>query len=335
MTPITLLTGFLGSGKTSLLSRLLNGPLFCNAAVIINEFGAISLDHDLVRAADETIVTLSNGCLCCRVSSDIAATLAELNRKRAEGEIAFDRVVIETSGLADPVPLLHALGADTIIAMDFVLAGVVTTIDATTGTATLARFDEARRQVALADLVLLTKLDLSEADAAATTGSISSINTTAAFLDARDWDGGVPSGPSAGDRLRPVPLRLGTRHSHRFTTITIERDRPVPAVAVPLFLEGLATHLGPRLLRLKGLVALVEAPEQPMVVHAVQHMVHQPNFLPAWPSDNRRTRIVLIGYDIPADWPALLLNAIEAEVGDVAADASPHEMAPRQRSGVA
>ncbi len=313
MTPVTLLTGFLGSGKTTLLSRLLRSPDFRDTAVIVNEFGAVSLDHDMMDTADETIVTLGNGCLCCQSSSDVARTLAELRRRRAAGEIAFRRVVIETSGLADPVPLLHALGSDGVVAMDFVLAGVVTTVDAVAGMATLDRYTEARRQVAMADVLLLTKLDLDGAMDAALREQLAGLNPSAIVMDAGAWRGAVAEGLLEATAQRPLPLALGARHSHRYSTISILRDRPLPALAVPLFLEGLAAHLGSRLLRLKGLISLTETPGRPMVIHAVQHMIHEPHWLPDWPSADHRSRIVLIGHDLPAEWPEHLLDAIEAE----------------------
>ncbi|GGE31896.1 cobalamin biosynthesis protein CobW [Agaricicola taiwanensis] len=319
MTPITLLTGFLGSGKTTLLSRLLKSNDFRDTAVIINEFGDVSLDHDLVDSADETIVTLSNGCLCCQVSSDLASTLSELNRRRSAGEITFKRVMIETSGLADPVPLLHALGTDHVIAMDFTLAGVVTVVDAVAGKMTLERYGEARRQVALADVLLMSKVDLEEARREETTEILATINPAATVADACHWDGSAASALIASGVKATMPRMFGRRHSQRFSTVTLLRERPLPALAVPLLLEGLAAHLGDRLLRLKGLIALEEIADRPMVVHAVQHMVHKPEWLDAWPSPDRRSRIVLIGHDILPDWPGLLLDAIEDEVRDAAA----------------
>jgi G3E family GTPase len=314
MIPVTLLTGFLGSGKTTLLSRLLRQPGFARTAVVINEFGEIGLDHELVEAGDESVLALSNGCLCCRVSSDLAQTLAQLERRRAGGEIAFDRVVIETSGLADPVPILQALASDRLLASSFAVGGVVTTVDAMTGAGTLARYSEARRQVAMADILLITKADLAEGDGVELREALAGINATADIRDARDWNG---EDGTAGRAAAASPFTLRVRphrHSHDFSTVSITRDTALPALALPLFVEGLARHLGPRLLRAKGLVAVRELPDRPMVIHAVQHVIHKPDFLDGWPSPDRRTRIVLIGHDLPEHWPGLLLDAIEAEV---------------------
>lgn len=316
MTPVMLLTGFLGSGKTTLLSRLLASADFRDTAVIVNEFGEISLDHEMIRSADETIVTLGNGCLCCRTSSDVAAMLHDLRRRRDSGEISFRRVIIETSGLADPVPLLHALSADALAAMDFALSGVVTVVDGVAGEQTLEGYEEARRQVVMADVVLVSKTDLVE-DALELRARVYALNSTAVIMDSHQWQGDCMRDLVVHEKTVFLPNESHAHHSHHYCTVSIVRDKPISAAAVPLFLEGLALHLGERLLRLKGLIALAESADRPMVVHTVQHMVHEPQWLDAWPSDDRRSRIVLIGRDLPADWPVLLLDAIEAEVSVV------------------
>ena len=319
MTPVILLTGFLGSGKTTLLSRLLASEDFRDTAVIINEFGAVSIDHELLRSADETIITLGNGCLCCKTSSDLAATLDDLRRRRDDGEIAFRRVIIETSGLADPVPLLHALSTDSVIAMAFVLSNVVTVVDAVAGAQTIDGYEEARRQIAMADMLLVSKTDLND-DVSELRARLDALNSTATIMTAHDWLGEAVENTIHRSQQQPIPNDAKALHSHRYCTVSIVRESPIAASAVPLFLEGLAAHLGDRLLRLKGFIALKEDPDKPMVVHAVQHMVHSPQWLSAWPSSDRRSRIVLIGHNIPARWPELLLDTIEAEVNIVAAE---------------
>ena len=160
MIPVAIVTGFLGSGKTTLISRILRDPAFARTAVIVNEFGEIGLDHELIASSDETLLALTTGCLCCAVRSDLVATLLDLQRRREAGEIAYDRVLIETSGLADPAPILHALMTDRDIAQHHRIDGIVTVVDALHGEATLDRHAEARRQVALADTLLLSKTDL-------------------------------------------------------------------------------------------------------------------------------------------------------------------------------
>ena len=160
MIPVAIVTGFLGSGKTTLISRILRDPAFARTAVIVNEFGEIGLDHELIASSDETLLALTTGCLCCAVRSDLVATLLDLQRRREAGEVAYDRVLIETSGLADPAPILHALMTDRDIAQHHAIDGIVTVVDALHGEATLDRHAEARRQVALADTLLLSKTDL-------------------------------------------------------------------------------------------------------------------------------------------------------------------------------
>src|SRR5580698_131024 len=162
MIPVSIVTGFLGSGKTTLIGRVLRDPAFARTAVIVNEFGEIGLDHELIASSDETLLALTTGCLCCAVRSDLVATLLDLRTRREAGEIAFDRVLIETSGLADPAPILHALMTDRDIARHHVIDGIVTVVDALHGVTALARHPEARRQVALADRLLLSKTDLAE-----------------------------------------------------------------------------------------------------------------------------------------------------------------------------
>ena len=168
MIPVSVITGFLGSGKTTLLGRLLRDPAMGRTAVIINEFGAIGLDHELIETSDENFVSLSNGCLCCNVRSDLVATLGDLAARRAAGTVPkFERVVVETSGLADPAPILHALMTDSALCEIYVLDSVITTVDALTGLATLECHEQSLRQAAVADRIVLTKTDLPGAQTAA------------------------------------------------------------------------------------------------------------------------------------------------------------------------
>ena len=162
MIPVAIVTGFLGSGKTTLIGRILRDPAFTRTAVIVNEFGEIGLDHELIASSDETLLALTTGCLCCAIRSDLVATLLDLQRRREAGEIGYDRVLIETSGLADPAPILHALMTDSDIMRQHAIDGVVTVVDTLHGATALDRHPEARRQVALADRLLLSKTDLAE-----------------------------------------------------------------------------------------------------------------------------------------------------------------------------
>jgi G3E family GTPase len=349
MIPVCVLTGFLGSGKTTLLGRLLRSPEFSRTAVIINEFGEIGLDHDLIETSDESFVTLQTGCLCCTVRGDLVLTLADILRRRDAGTVTpFDRVVIETSGLADPAPILHAVMSDDALAERLTLSGVVTTVDALHGADTLARQPESVKQVAVADRLVLTKTDLVAETPAALSQRLAALNPSAPVLrasfgdidaarlfDARIWDPSAPSLPSPATGSPPrsrggVPLGGGlgwgdeahahhgphdiNRHDERIACFALLRDEPIPAVALTLFLEVLAEHCGADLLRLKGIVAIAESPERPAVIHGVQHMFHAPAFLERWPSDDRRSRLVFIARDLPREFAEALLDAIEAEV---------------------
>jgi G3E family GTPase len=318
--PVTVLTGFLGSGKTTLLGKLLKSPAFGRTAVIINEFGEVGLDHDLIETSDESFVTLQTGCLCCSIRGDLVLTLADILRRRDEGTVTpFDRVVIETSGLADPAPILHAVMSDDALAERLTLAGVVTTVDAVHGVSTLAQQPESVKQVAVADRLVLTKTDLVEETPPALTDRLAALNPAAPLLpasfgdidparlfDARIWD---PSG-----KLAPEHEQHAHRHDDHIVCFALIREQPIPAVALTLFLEVLAEHCGADLLRLKGIVAIAESPERPAVIHGVQHMFHAPGFLERWPSDDRRSRLVFIARDLPREFPEALLDAIEAEV---------------------
>ena len=320
MIPVAIVTGFLGSGKTTLISRILRDPAFARTAVIVNEFGEIGLDHQLIASSEETLLALTTGCLCCAVRSDLGATLLDLQRRREAGEIAYDRVLIETSGLADPAPILHALMTDRDIAQHHTIGGVVTVVDALHAETTLDHHPEARRQVAMADTLLLSKTDLA-APPPPLRERLAALNPGAAVLDTRDI---APAGLFAGTDVEarfatlpdPAPRNPFARAQHTvgIETFALVRDRPVPALALTLLLEALAEHCGARLLRLKGLVSIEEMPGQPAVIHGVQHVFSPPEFLDRWPSDDHTTRIVFIAQGVPRHFPSRLLDAIEQEV---------------------
>jgi len=337
MIPVSVITGFLGSGKTTLLGRLLRDPAMGRTAVIINEFGEIGLDHDLIETSDESFVQLSNGCLCCNVRSDLVLTLSDLAARRAAGTVPpFERVVVETTGLADPAPILHALMTDRDLCDVYALDGVVATVDAITGLATLTRHEEALRQAAVADRIVLTKTDLPGARAAEVGERLAAVNPGARVVavvrgeiapselfdcgpydtadrhpDVRAWLAGEAITAAAGDAHR--------RHHHHHdgvTTFCIVREEPVRAVTLALVLAALAENCGADLWRMKGIVRVAERPDCPAVIHGVQHVYHAPVWLPRWPSDDRRTRIVFIGHGIRESWVRGLIDLIEAEVAD-------------------
>ncbi len=307
--PVSVVTGFLGSGKTTLISRILRDPEFARTAVIVNEFGEIGLDHDLIVGGDETLLSLSTGCLCCAVRSDLVTTLLDLERRRVAGEVAFERVLIETSGLADPAPILHALMTDAALGARFRLGLVVVLVDAVLGEATLGAHVEARRQVGFADVAVVTKTDVAPAGAGLVAAIAAAHPGLALRTDVPDIaELFAPSVGQVSDAL--------ARHTPGVGACLIRRTRPLPALALTLLLEALAEQCGPRMLRFKGLFDVREAPGRPAVVHAVQHVVSPVTFLDAWPGMARDSRAVVIGVGIPPHFPARLLDAICAEVED-------------------
>jgi G3E family GTPase len=328
------LTGFLGSGKTTLLGHLLRQPEFSRTAVIINEFGEIGLDHDLVEASEESVIELQTGCLCCKIRNDLATTLHELLRRRDEGSVTpFTRVVIETSGLADPAPILQTLMTDAMIAGRIVLGGVVTTVDAVNGTDTLNREEISEKQAAIADRLVLTKTDLAGPTQFSLKRQLGTLNATAPVLAAQHgqidpaclFDGRLydPLTKSLDVQswLRAEAILQGHAHQrHDVDTYAIVRRDPIRAVALMLFLETISEHCGADLLRLKGIVNILESPGQPAVIHGVQHVFHPPTWLARWPSDDRRSRIVFITRGIPRGWVEALLEALDAEVAAVSAE---------------
>ncbi len=325
--PVSVLTGFLGSGKTTMLGHLLRQPEFSRTAVIINEFGEVGLDHELVEASEDSVIELATGCLCCKVRSDLAQTLQHLLRRHEQGT-RFDRIVIETSGLADPAPILQTLMTDPTLAGRLVLGTVVTTVDAMTGTATLEREGVSQKQVAVADRIVLTKLDLAGAAEAQLRRRLAALNAGAPVLRA---DHGRVDSPSlfGGDlqdaQARALDARswpaeeaeVHARHDAEIKAYAVVRAEPIRAVALTLLLETLAEHCGADLLRLKGIVNVAESPDRPAVIHGIQHVFHAPAWLERWPSDDRRSRIVLITRRIPQRWVEVLLDAIGAEVAAV------------------
>jgi G3E family GTPase len=330
MIPVSVVTGFLGSGKTTLIGRILRDPRFARTAVIVNEFGEIGLDHELIASSDETLLALTTGCLCCAVRSDLVATLLELQQRRSTGEIAYDRVLIETSGLADPAPILQALMTDPDVGRGHALDTVLTVVDAVFGLATLEQHPEALRQAVLADVLAISKIDL-QRDIQPLRQRLHALNpgaevfTTSALSPERVFTGADAVARAARlIGLQPAPAEPFARgqHSGGVETFSLQRDQPVPALALTLLLQALTEHCGERLLRVKGLIDIAEMPGRPALIHGVQHVFSPPEFLPAWPSQDRSTRLVFIARGVPRYFPARLLAAIEEEVHDAAAAAA-------------
>jgi G3E family GTPase len=335
--PVSVLTGFLGAGKTTLLNRLLKDSALADTAVIINELGDVAIDHLLVEQSSDGVIQLSDGCLCCTVRGDLVDTLADLVERLQTGRIArLGRVVIETTGLADPAPVLQAVMGHPALVQAYRLDGVVTLVDALHGGATLDAHVEAVKQVAMADRIVVSKTDLVEDAASLSTlrQRLRDINPGAAILDGTDnaangselvkcdlYDPETKTadvrrwlGEEAGDHDHAYHLHADDhahhhRHDERVKTFTLRHEHPLPFSAIEIFLDLLISQHGDRLLRLKGIVELAEDPSRPLVVHAVQSLLHPPARLPAWPDAERGTRLVLIGVDLPEDYVRRLFAA--------------------------
>jgi G3E family GTPase len=343
--PLTVLTGFLGAGKTTLLNRLLQDPAMKDTVVIINEFGEIGLDHLLVETVADGMVLLAAGCLCCTVRGDLIATLEDLLRKRDNGRILpFRRVVIETTGLADPAPILHAVLYHPYLSMRYALEGVITVVDAVNGARTLDAHPEAVRQAAVAERLVLAKTDLADPEDLPNLKSrLHRLNPGAALLEAvqgaieaSDLVGGGlfdPEGRIADVREwlkaeaveeaehRSHAHQHGGPHGHHSHAHDVNRhdaairafcltsDEPVRQAALDMFLDLLASSQGAKLLRVKGLVAVAEDPDRPVVIHGVQHVLHVPAILESWPSEDHRSRLVFIVDGLDRAYVERLWNA--------------------------
>lgn len=341
--PVSVLTGFLGAGKTTLLNRLLKAPGMAGTAVIINEFGDVPIDHLLVEQASDGIIELSDGCLCCTVRGELVDTLADLADRVQTGRLApLARVVVETTGLADPCPVLQSIMAHPALLAAYRLDGVIAVADALNGEATLDAHEEAVRQVAVADRIVLTKSDLASAEAVASLRArLARINPGAPVLDAAGGEADVGSLFDCGlydPSTKSVDVERWLRavaaddhhhdhaddghrhdhrhaHDHRFETFSLTLDRPIAFAAVANFLDLLRSTHGEGLLRMKGIVETIEEPDRPLVIHGVRRFLHPPVRLAAWPDGRRGTRLVLITKDVPQDYVRRLFDAFAEQPG--------------------
>ncbi len=333
--PVSLLTGFLGSGKTTVLNHILHHPGMEKSAVIVNEFGEIGLDHELTVSGSEDMVLLNSGCLCCTVRGDLVNTLRDLMMLRLREDVpSFERVLIETTGLADPAPILHTLMQDQLVTNYFRLDGVISTVDAVNGLETLDLQFESVKQAAVADRILVTKTDIADKAAiAALEARLDEINRAAprqrvvngevdpetlfnAGLfnpatkspDVERWlhDEAYGHGAGGGDHAHGHDHGHGDGHDHgdqhahdvnrhddQISSFCVTYDKPLRLDALEQWFDTIMMLKGPDLLRIKGIVNVAEM-DKPVVVHGVQHVFHPPAVLDAWPSDDRRTRIVFI-----------------------------------------
>jgi len=303
--PTTLLTGFLGSGKTTLLRRALVSPELADTAVIINEIGEIGIDHHLVDFVEGNVLELPGGCLCCAVREDLARTLRNLIERRDAGEIRrFRRIVIETTGLADPAPILFTLGTDPMLDHRLRLAAVVTLVDAMHGCDTLDRFAEAGRQAALADVLVITKTDLTPLgpDLVRRLARINDGAERILAAEARD-PGAILFGTSLRVAAPVMPAEPAAAHTHGIDAFGVVLGGEISRLDFARALGGLARARGSDLLRVKGIVRFSDRPERPAVVQAAQHALFAPEWLDAWPADwpegDRRSRLVFVVHEIP------------------------------------
>ena len=347
--PVTLLTGFLGSGKTTVLNQLVRQPELADALVIINEFGEMALDHMMVAHSTENIVMeMSSGCLCCTIRGDLVKTLRDITwRFSRHGQRQFSRVLIETTGLADPAPIIHTLMTHPQIAPMYRLDGIVTTVDLATGSDTLNKHPEAIKQAAMADVLLMTKADLTtDVQRAALCERLKAINPAAPRWDVRNGEIApakiLDLGLLSPDSKTPDVVRWlkeeayaedGHSHAHHedhghdhdhgraeqhpheeheghehhrddvnrhddhIRAFCFAVDEPIPDDLLTAWLDMLMSFIGSNILRVKGILN-VEGQEQPVVIHGVQHIFHPPVSLPAWPSEDRRSRLVFITRDV-------------------------------------
>ncbi|NQV54638.1 MAG: GTP-binding protein, partial [Rhodospirillales bacterium] len=340
------------------LNTLLNHPAMSQAAVIVNEFGEIGIDYDLVEQSNETVVQLANGCLCCSVKGDLIDTFRDLYVQRNAGTIPyFDRVVIETTGIADPMPILQLVFTNPMIMNHYTLDGVVTTVDAVNGLSSLERFPECVKQVAIADRLIVTKVDLvkdtgGEDAVTRLTDRLRSLNPAAPILetateeidptdlfgtgmfdaatkqiDLSSWidpalyeetqSAEIAGGDDMDDETRSYYLEHGHtpgeghNHGGAINTFCITRDEPMSLDMVRMFLEGLTNEAGPDLLRVKGIINIAEEPDRPAVIQGAQMIFHSLDWLPAWPSEDRRTRIVFITHNLDKSYVEDTLELIE------------------------
>ncbi len=293
-TPVHLLTGFLGSGKTTLLQRMLGDPALANTAVLINEFGEVGLDHHLIDRIDDTIVLMKSGCLCCTVRGEIADALLNLHSLRAQGKVAwFERVVIESSGLADPYPVLTTVRAHAVLRSHFAVGGTITTIDAVNGAMQLATRLESVRQVAAADVLVLTKSEL--ADPAATlelSRKLAALNPAATLRLAAD---AATSDMLTMPGWRPPASLPAISHDGAggVQSLSMIIDDDIDWTAFGIWLTMLLNRHGERIFRVKGMLKL-RGEDRPIAVHGVQRLVHPPVHMSAWPDESRQSRLVFI-----------------------------------------
>ena len=368
--PVSVLTGFLGAGKTTMLNRLLRDPALSDTLVLINEFGEIGLDHLLVERAEGDMILMASGCLCCTIRGDLVSTLEDLLKRRDNNRISpFQRVLIETTGLADPAPVLHTIMFHPYLMLRYRLEGVITLVDAVNGFATLDAHEESVKQAAVADRLILSKTDLArEEQITALKARLKALNPTARMMDATQatpanlFDTGLydPATKTAdvsrwlnAEAVEEAPhdhqhhghdhhrhhghAHDVNRHDDRIRAHCLRSDQPLDPRGFDLFLNMLREFHGPNLLRVKGIVALSDDVSRPLVIHGVQHVFHPPVRLENWPDADHTTRIVFILKDLTADFVeklwAAFANIARTDTPDRAA-MEDNPLAPARNGGL-
>jgi G3E family GTPase len=316
--PVDVLTGFLGSGKTTLLRRVLSSSAYADSAVLINEFGGFGLDHLLVERITDQIVLLQSGCVCCTLRGDISKAMADLHARRDTGAVPeFRRLIIETTGLADPTPILATIERHPMLRFHYRVGNVVTTVDGVNGIFSLSQFFESSKQVAVADRLVITKPDLAEdADLGRLQTMLGRMNPAAVLFQAEQgkidpralFDSSAATLGLSTETTRPYAHHVDcdaedaehsdhTRHDRTIRSFILERDEPVEWSVFGVWLTMLLHAHGTDILRVKGLLNIRDS-ETPVVIQGVQHLVHVPSHLEAWPSGKRKTRLVFIARNL-------------------------------------
>ena len=368
--PVSVLTGFLGAGKTTMLNRLLRDPALSDTLVLINEFGEIGLDHLLVERAEGDMILMASGCLCCTIRGDLVSTLEDLLKRRDNNRISpFQRVLVETTGLADPAPVLHTIMFHPYLMLRYRLEGVITLVDAVNGFATLDAHEESVKQAAVADRLILSKTDLArEEQITALKARLKALNPAARMMDATQatpanlFDTGLydPATKTAdvsrwlnAEAVEEAPhdhqhhghdhhrhhghAHDVNRHDDRIRAHCLRSDHPLDPRGFDLFLNMLREFHGPNLLRVKGIVALSDDVSRPLVIHGVQHVFHPPVRLENWPDADHTTRIVFILKDLTVDFVeklwAAFANIARTDTPDRAA-MEDNPLAPARNGGL-
>jgi G3E family GTPase len=323
--PITIITGFLGSGKTTLLAEALKSPTMADTAVLVNEFGKVGLDHHLLERLDESTILLGGGCVCCSTRDDLVKGLKDLLDRMETGVIpGINRVVIETTGLADPAPILFTIFTDPVLQHHFYIENVIVTVDAVNGHLHLDRQPESLKQVAVADKIIVSKTDIASSKQIDSLGSrLRSLNPSAEINKViyGEMDPTILFTPNRLNSIEPeinkkdkvLSMQSDSEHVQSTRSISITFDEPLDWTAFGLWLSMLLHARGEDVLRVKGLINVGE--EGPVVLNGVQHIIHPPDHLSEWPSDDHRSRMIFIMRSINPNEVLRSLRAFQKVLG--------------------